>query len=422
MIVAIDGPAASGKSTVAKALAARLRFQYLDTGAMYRAIAWRALEDGVALADEDALTRLAASARVTFEPVAGADTGSAPATGGHVERVLIDGDDVTAAIRKPAVDDVVSAVASVPGVRVAMVAAQRRLAESGSYVVEGRDIGTTVFPDADVKVFVTASPEERARGGGAPRATGPPGLRPHDVSPREGDGSHRGRHHGTLRGRGRRPHRGARDGVSGVFYRFMRFFVLYLPLRLAFRVRYVHAERMPKYGPAVLAASHSSYLDPVLLGLVRAAPIHYMGKSELFEGNRLLAWFLRAVCVFPVRRGTADRHAVVEATELLQQGEFVGIFPEGTRGSGELGDAMRGAAFIAMRAGAPVVPACLDGTDRILLKGARFPRFPKVTIAFGHPVLPAEFTEGGRRERVDALTAVMMERVREACAEAGRGA
>lgn len=163
MIVAIDGRAASGKSTVAKALAARLRFEYLDTGAMYRAIAWRALEDGVALSDEDALARLAAGSRVTFEPAAGADTGSAPATGAHVQRVLIDGYDVTAAIRKPAVDDAVSAVASVPGVRAAMVTAQRRLAERGSYVVEGRDIGTTVFPDADVKVFVTASSEERAR-------------------------------------------------------------------------------------------------------------------------------------------------------------------------------------------------------------------------------------------------------------------
>jgi 1-acyl-sn-glycerol-3-phosphate acyltransferase len=210
--------------------------------------------------------------------------------------------------------------------------------------------------------------------------------------------------------------------VRGVFYRFMRIFVLYLPLRVLFRVRYVHPERMPKHGPAVLASSHASYLDPLLLGLVRAAPIHYMGKSELFEGNRFLAWFLRAVCVFPVRRGTADRHAVAQATELLEQGAFVGIFPEGTRGSGDMGDAMGGAAFIAMRTGAPVIPACLNGTDRIMPKGARFPRFPKVTIAFGEPVLPAEFTEGGRRERVDAMTAVMMERVRQACVDAGRGA
>jgi cytidylate kinase len=161
VIVAIDGPAASGKSTVAKALAARLGVHYLDTGAMYRAVAWSALENDVLLDDEEALAILAADSRVTFErPGVGDTTPDAPS---WVERVLIDGVDVTEAIRTPAVDDAVSAVASAPGVRVAMVAAQRELAESGSYVVEGRDIGTTVFPDADVKVFLTASSDERAR-------------------------------------------------------------------------------------------------------------------------------------------------------------------------------------------------------------------------------------------------------------------
>jgi cytidylate kinase len=161
VIVAIDGPAASGKSTVAKALAERLGFHYLDTGAMYRAVAWRALEAGVALDDEGALASLAVGSRVTFErPKAEGDVSEAQP---GVERVLIDGVDVAEAVRTPAVDDAVSAVASAPGVRAAMVSAQRKLAESGSYVVEGRDIGTTVFPDADMKIFLTASPGERAR-------------------------------------------------------------------------------------------------------------------------------------------------------------------------------------------------------------------------------------------------------------------
>jgi CMP/dCMP kinase len=153
MIVAIDGPAASGKSTVARALARRLEMGYLDTGAMYRSIAWLAPRKGVSLDDEEGLTRLAADHPVTLtgEPGSGLST------------VVVDGVDVTAAVRSPEVDSAVSAVARVPGLRRIMVDAQRCAASGGDYVVEARDIGTVVFPDADVKAFITASPEERAR-------------------------------------------------------------------------------------------------------------------------------------------------------------------------------------------------------------------------------------------------------------------
>ncbi|MDI6900494.1 MAG: (d)CMP kinase [Anaerosomatales bacterium] len=154
MIVAIDGPAASGKSTVARALARRLGFAYLDTGAMYRAVAALALDRGIDLADEAALARLAEGEVITFGHPAGDPV---------PDTVHIGGTDVTAAIRTPEADAAVSAVARVPGVRAAMVAQQRRLAGASDTVVEGRDIGTVVFPDAPVKAYLTASAEERAR-------------------------------------------------------------------------------------------------------------------------------------------------------------------------------------------------------------------------------------------------------------------
>lgn len=154
MIVAIDGPAASGKSTVARALARRLGFAYLDTGAMYRAASQVALRRGVPLDDAGRLGALAASVEVRFE---GEGDDPVPV------RVFADGEDVTALIRTPAVDAAVSAVARIPGVRAAMVAQQRAAADGGDTVVEGRDIGTVVFPNAPVKVFLTASSEERAR-------------------------------------------------------------------------------------------------------------------------------------------------------------------------------------------------------------------------------------------------------------------
>jgi cytidylate kinase len=155
MIVAIDGPAASGKSTVARALARRLGLAYLDTGAMYRAVGVEALRRGTGLEDAAALTSLANEVTIRFEH----DEGSALPT-----RVLVDDRDVTDAIRTPEADIAVSPVSKTAGVREAMVAQQRRIAdEAPSTVLEGRDIGTVVFPDAEVKVYLTASAEERAR-------------------------------------------------------------------------------------------------------------------------------------------------------------------------------------------------------------------------------------------------------------------
>lgn len=154
MIIAIDGPAGSGKSTVAKAVAVRLGFRYLDTGAMYRALAVLADERGVAHDDGVALAKLASESTVSFLHEPGAAIAS---------RVLIGGQDVTQAIRTPAADAAVSAVASVPEVRRAMVEQQRAIGRGSDIVVEGRDIGTVVFPDAALKVFLTASSDERAR-------------------------------------------------------------------------------------------------------------------------------------------------------------------------------------------------------------------------------------------------------------------
>jgi cytidylate kinase len=147
MIVAIDGPAGAGKSTVARLLAARLGFAYLDTGAMYRALTWLALERGVDAEDERALGSLAREAPVSF------------ADGG----VQIGGSDVTREIRTPRIDAAVPAVAKHPAVREVMRERQRELAHTADAVVEGRDIGTVVAPAAEVKVFLVADPSVRAR-------------------------------------------------------------------------------------------------------------------------------------------------------------------------------------------------------------------------------------------------------------------
>lgn len=147
LIIAIDGPSGAGKSTVARALARRLGYKHLDTGAMYRAVAWKAAKEGLTLEDEDAVAMIAERARLDVGPAA----------------VLIDDEDVTTAIRTPEIDRAAAVTARLPKVRSALVARQRKAGEQGGIVMEGRDIGTVVFPDADVKIYLDASSEERAR-------------------------------------------------------------------------------------------------------------------------------------------------------------------------------------------------------------------------------------------------------------------
>lgn len=147
LIIAIDGPSGAGKGTVARAIARALGYRHVDSGAMYRAVGWKALRDGVPLEDEAAVTRVAELAHIDITSTS----------------VVIDATDVTREIRTPDIDRAAAAVARLPRVRTVLVERQRRLGAGGGIVMEGRDIGTVVFPHADVKLYLDASPDERAR-------------------------------------------------------------------------------------------------------------------------------------------------------------------------------------------------------------------------------------------------------------------
>ena len=149
IVVAIDGPAGAGKSTIAKLVAEKLGYAYIDTGAMYRSVAWKFLQTGKDF-DEDLISTLAKTMVIEFKPEA------------SVNRVFVDGAEVTEATRSTEVTANVSRVAAIGAVREAMVAQQRRMGESGGVLMDGRDIGTVVFPKAQLKIFLTASVEERA--------------------------------------------------------------------------------------------------------------------------------------------------------------------------------------------------------------------------------------------------------------------
>lgn len=150
IVVAIDGPAGAGKSTIAKLAAEKLGYAYIDTGAMYRSVAWKCLQTGKPF-DEDFISGLSKTMLIDFKPEA------------KINRVFVDGTEVTDAIRTPEVTAIVSRVAAIGAVREAMVDQQRRMGEAGGVLMDGRDIGTVVFPNAQLKIFLTASVEERAR-------------------------------------------------------------------------------------------------------------------------------------------------------------------------------------------------------------------------------------------------------------------
>ena len=409
VVVAIDGPSGSGKSTVARRVAQELGFRYLDTGAMYRALTWRVLEVGLSPADSPAVAALA--------PGLDLAVGTDPVR----PTVAVDGVDVTDLIRTPAVTAAVSAVSAVPAVRERLVGLQRRLISAGDIVVEGRDIGTTVAPDAPVKVFLTAAPLARAER--RQRETGEPDLAEVAAGLHRRDELDSGRAASPLnraadavevdttglgideavravldlcvaagvepRRQGLVPLSPRRVALPDVpmrprLYRLVK--TVGRPIvRLILKVRVSGQAHVPRYGPVLLAGNHRGFLDGPLVAGFAGRDVYLVAKSELFRGPlaRVLCWFGQ----IPVDRGRPDREALRRAQQVLRDGGALGMFPEGTRGIGALESIQHGIAYVALRVpGVAIVPVACRGTEAAWPKGRRLPRWrAPVGIVFGPP-------------------------------------
>lgn len=400
-VLAIDGPAGAGKSATARGVAARLGLKHVDSGAMYRAAAWLARERGANLDEEADVLR--AIDGVRFEA--------------GEEGILCDGRLVEAEIRTAEAGEAASRVAVYPGVRRRLVAIQRSLARPPGVVMEGRDIGTVVFPKADLKVFLSASVEVRA-------------LRRRLELTARGEAADQGAIEAMIRDRDRRDRERAESpmlvapdaipldtsdlaldelvdlvtrwaelgrrgpGPTTPFYWFgSRFVKAFSRTFLKFRIEGL--DHVPRTGPLIAACNHISFWDPPLVGSNFPRVLHFVAKAELFE-NRVFGAMLRGYNSIPIQRGLRARSGLLGAEEVLNEGGAVLIFPEGTRNkSGALMPPRAGIGRLATVTRTPVLPVRISGSNQIR-RSLR--RQTLVRIVIGTPIVPPLRSEPDRAE------------------------
>lgn len=368
--VAIDGPSGAGKSTVARAAAAQLGYVYVDTGAMYRTIGLAVCRRGISGEDTEGIRSVLPDIRVGITYENGA------------QHVLLNGEDVSSEIRTPEIAYYASRVSAVPEVREFLLNTQRDMAKNGNILMDGRDIGTVILPDAPVKIFLTASAESRAERRykelveKGQQVTMESVL--HDINERDRQDMNRAI----------APLRQAEDAVlldtsaltleesiasvlriireknggEQMKFKYHRWFQwLVVPfVALAFHIyfgyRIIGRENIPE-GGCVVCPNHIQLSDPpfAAVALSHRTPLRLMAKKELFQGNKLFAWLIAALGAFPVDREGADITAIKTALSSVKAGQKLIIFPQGTRGAAE-GETKKGAAMLAVKSRAPILP------------------------------------------------------------------
>jgi len=390
---------------------------------MYRAVALKVLRQCIPLSDTERVAKTAGDVRIQLF--------SSP----DGMRVHLDGEDVTSQIRTPEVDRAVGPVCEIPAVRDVLVPQQRSFAEKGNLVTDGRDQGTVVFPDADLKFYLTASLEERTRRRKKDQENKgihiPMNDLMRDIEERDARDSQR--RHSPLR----RAEDAAlldttgmtideqvrliadairKKGKRNMTRRFPDNFIYNLVcvaahpiLRSAFGFRVTGAELIPRTGGVIVAVNHASNYDPVLIGMACPRQLAFLAKIELFQ-NPVLRMLFRRLGAIPLHRGAADSGALRAAVEALNGGKPLLMFPEGTRSkTGELQKGRRGVGMLAVRSGASILPAYLYGSFHMFRNIFR----RRVAVHFGHPIeigpylsLPISVKELYRRLGEDTMARI----------------
>lgn len=413
MIIAIDGPSGTGKSTVAKAVASKLNFTYFDTGAMYRSAAWWIVEKGVDPNDEQKVASLMSSFR--YEIKIDQD---------RERRYFVGENDVTDAIRSPEISTLASKIAAYGQVRSELVKIQRSFGHRTNAVFEGRDMGTVVFPEAEVKVFLTACPEVRARRRYRELLIKFPDLAQalseeqilKDIEERDHNDSTR-----LISPLKKAPDAILIDTSQLTIYevvdqiaalarckkrerRKMRFTygLVYWAARIYLRIFYrlkIYGLSHFRSGSAIIASNHASNLDPPVVSISCPSEVHFLAKESLFN-IPILGRLIRHLNSHPISREAADATTFRLIIGLLQSGHKVILFPEGGRThDGELQAIQRGLPFLMMKAKCPIQPVYVQGTFQAWPRTRSFPKlFGRISCVFGSPIEWDEFEGLEKRE------------------------
>lgn len=420
MIITIDGPAGTGKSTIAKKLSEKLGFLFFDTGAMYRSFAWLILQKKINPYDSDKVEEALAD----FDFQIGYDEKGE-------KKYSVNKNDVTKIIRSKEITSIVSPISSYQAVREKMVQIQREIAVNGNAVFEGRDMGTVVFPQAGLKIFLTATPEVRADRRYLDLVAKFPDEAPsfkkeeilkeieerdlldstRPISPlKKADDAH-------LIDTSQLSIDEVIDAIIRIYEektvpqkKKMRFFYfLVLMLAKAFLVIFhrisVYGREHFTPGPALIAANHASFLDPMAIAVASPQEIHFLARDTLFH-IPLFGRLIRYLNSHPVARGVNDIKLFKEIGKIVDSGEKVLLFPEGLRTeTGELSPLRPGLGFLAWRAKCAVLPVYVHGTYDAWSRHRKLPRlFVKVVCVFGSPIRFEEFAHLEKREAMEMLT------------------
>ncbi|MBO5305230.1 MAG: (d)CMP kinase [Clostridia bacterium] len=397
--IAIDGPSGAGKSTIAKAIAAKMGIVYVDTGALYRTIGYFVRQNGVAQTDTEGVISLLPQIKIEVKYENG------------TQCVYLNGENLGDKIREPEISMYASTVSKIPQVRSFLLDTQRSIAASNSVVMDGRDIGTVILPNADVKIFLTASNEKRAE-----RRVAELLAKGMEVTYEEVLSDMIARDE-QDRNRDIAPAVPAEDSIlldtsdytleqsidkaieiieqtlakkkdkrSGLYK--LVYFLFNGLFRLIFRMKIVGRENEPKDGGFLICCNHLSALDVILVAVaLKKHQPRFMGKKELFR-IPLLSGLIRALGAYPVDRGGSDVGAVKNSIRLLQQGHCVALFPQGTRQPNKDPrdtKVRNGAAMIAMHANATVLPM------NIYREGYSSKWFRRTVVSIGKPIRFADF-------------------------------
>lgn len=418
-IVAIDGPAGTGKGTVTGILSKKFKLLNIDTGATYRCVTLDMINKNISIDDLDKIKELLKDIKIELK------------IENNIQKVYLNGEDVTEKIRNKEVTSLVSQVSSIKEVRLSMVNLQRKMAEGKDVIMEGRDIGTYVFPKADVKIYLDADVEERAKRRFAQNRE--KGINMSYVEILENikkrDENDRKKEIGALKvaedaevidsttksikqvvreissviiekkreiKQTKKIYKIRNENAWKKFVRKIVKVILKTAYRIAFRVKITG--KVPEDGAYILCCNHINYLDAAAIVLFNKRKVNFVAKEDLFT-HGILNWLGHLFDAIPIKRNMQDIEAMKRCLKVLKNGELLGIFPEGTRKGMEKNmKAKNGAAFMAIKGKVKVIPVGIHGT---------FKPFSKVYMNYGEPIDLSGYT----KDDLDKATDIIMEQI-----------